>query len=55
MEKRTGLAAVYANCETCGWICQGRNARGVGARHAKAHSHRVTVEQVTLAIYDYLE
>jgi len=55
MEQRTGLAAVQANCETCGWICQKRNAHGVGARHAKAHGHKVYVEQVTIAIYDYSE
>ena len=55
MEKRTGLAAVHAICETCGWSCYERNAHGVGARHAKHHGHKVSVEQITIATYDYSE
>ena len=55
VEIRTGMAAIHAECATCGWSCQARNAHGAGAIHAKAHGHKVNVEQITVAIYDYTE
>ena len=35
---------VSALCHTCDKRWTGKNAQGVGARHARAHNHKVHVE-----------
>ena len=39
-----------AECRDCGWGSTARNAHGNGARHAKAHGHKVYVE-VSMGVF----
>lgn len=51
----TGLAGVTADCKTCGWNAQTRNALGLAAQHADRTGHEVHVEQTTIIIYNKAE
>ena len=39
------MLGVIAECQTCGWVAESRNAMGLGAQHAERHGHHVAVEQ----------
>ncbi len=42
--RQGGLVHHWAECQTCGKDWSGRNAHGVGARHAQLTGHHVQVE-----------
>jgi hypothetical protein len=42
-----------AECLTCGWFCQAKNAQGVAAQHARKHKHCVRVEVEVTRIYNH--
>lgn len=45
MIRHSGLLAIWAECRTCGWNSEARNALGNAAQHAKRTGHEVHVEQ----------
>lgn len=48
----SGLLGITAECQTCGWSSEARNAMGNAARHAQATGHFVTVEQTISVAYN---
>lgn len=52
MIRKSGLLGVQAECYTCGWTSEAKNAAGNAARHAKATGHEVSVEQTIGVIYN---
>lgn len=42
-----------ANCLTCGWNCQAKNAQGVAAQHARKHKHCIVVEVAVTRVYNH--
>lgn len=55
MTKHSGLLGVVAECVTCGWESEARNAMGNAAQHAKRYNHEVHVEQTVGVIYNKKE
>lgn len=47
----TGVVAITAVCETCGWSAYTRNALGLAAQHARRLDHSVNVEQILSISY----
>jgi len=52
MKKHSYKGWAHAICMDCGWELECINAQGVGARHAKAHKHRVLVTTEIESVYD---
>ncbi len=52
MKKHCFQSWAKAECQTCGWECSGKNAQGVGAKHAKHHQHHVLVAVEIECSYD---
>lgn len=52
--KRSRQEDPVALCVTpeCGWKREGKNAMGVGSRHAAAYGHRVVVTRHMVSEYD---
>jgi len=48
----SGVLGVIAECRTCGWSSEARNALGNARRHATAHGHHVVVEQTISVSYN---
>lgn len=44
-ETWSGLLAVFAECENCGWTTHARNGLGLSAQHHDRTGHVVSVEQ----------
>lgn len=55
MTKHSGLLGVVAECVTCGWASEARNAMGNAAQHAMRTGHEVHVEQTVGVIYNKRE
>lgn len=44
-----------ANCLTCGWQLQSRNAQGTAAQHARRHKHCVVIDVELVRVYNHEE
>lgn len=42
-----------AECLTCGWSLEGRNAQGPAATHSRKHKHCVRVQVDVARIYNH--
>lgn len=50
--KHSGLLAVHARCDDCGWESEAKNAAGNAAQHAGRTGHTVHVEQTIGVTYN---
>jgi len=48
----SGVLGVLAECHTCGWNSEAKNALGNAKRHANATGHHVVVEQTISVSYN---
>lgn len=48
----TGLADIFAECQTCRWQCRAKNALGLAAQHADRTGHWVIIDQVIVVAYN---
>lgn len=48
VKERSGLTSSIADCETCGWRAESKNAVGLAAIHTKHTGHRTMVESAMM-------